>query len=54
MIVLICLLVAVIVVGFGLIIAAMNRQMAELRHEMKNDAALGLIKQDLRGSRYAE
>jgi DNA recombination protein RmuC len=42
-------LVLVIVIGFGLIITSMNRQMLELKQEMKNDVALGLIKQDLQG-----
>jgi DNA recombination protein RmuC len=48
-IILISLVFVVVVVGFGLIIMAMNRQMLALKHELKNDAALGLIKQDLQG-----
>jgi DNA recombination protein RmuC len=47
--ILIILVFVVVVVGFGLIIASMNRQMMELKQEFKNDAALGLIKQDLQG-----
>lgn len=46
---LIALLLVAVVVGFLFIINAMNRQMTELKHEMQNDTALGLIKQDLQG-----
>lgn len=48
-ILLVALLLVAVVVGFLFIINAMNRQMGELKQEMKNDAALGLIKQDLQG-----
>lgn len=48
-ILLIALLLVAVVVGFLLIISAMNRQMMELKQEFKNDTALGLIKQDLQG-----
>ena len=43
-------LVLVAVVGsFLFIIASLNKQVDELKNEMKNDTALGLIKQDLQG-----
>ena len=48
-ILLICGVFVVVVGGFVVIINAMNRQMSELREGMKNDAALGMIKQDLQG-----
>lgn len=47
------LLIAVVLVAvvgsFLFIIASLNRQVDELKNEMKNDTALGLIKQDLQG-----
>jgi DNA recombination protein RmuC len=46
---LIALILVSVVVGFLFIIAAMNRQMIELKRELKDDTALGLIKQDLQG-----
>jgi DNA recombination protein RmuC len=48
-ILLIILVFVAVLAGFGFIISAMNRQMLALKHELKNDAALGLIKQDLQG-----
>ncbi len=48
-IVLIVVFVAVVVGGFIALIVAMNRQMATMRVEMKNDVAMGMIKQDLQG-----
>jgi DNA recombination protein RmuC len=48
-ILLISFLLVAVVAGFGFIIMSMNRQVMELKQEMKNDAALGLIKQDLQG-----
>jgi DNA recombination protein RmuC len=47
--VLIVVVVLVAVGGFIYMNALMSRQMLELKQEMKNDAALGLIKQDLQG-----
>jgi DNA recombination protein RmuC len=47
-ILLIALVLAAVSVGFIFVVMAMNRQMGELR-QLKNDSALGLIKQDLQG-----
>ncbi len=49
MIILLVIVLLAVVGGFVVIINVMNRQMRELRDGMKNDAALGLIKQDLQG-----
>ena len=46
---LITVLIVAVLGGFALIFVAMNRQLLELKQEMKNDVALGLIKQDLQG-----
>src|SRR3954469_9399978 len=48
-ILMIALLLVAVVVGFLFILSAMNRQMGELKQELKSDTALGLIKQDLQG-----
>lgn len=48
-IVLICVLLVTVTGGVVLIINAMNRQIRELRQELKNDSGLGLIKQDIQG-----
>lgn len=48
-ILLIILLLAAVVVGFLVIILSVNRQVTSLKQELKSDAALGLIKQDLQG-----
>ena len=39
----------VMCIGLGLIVWFMNKQVASLKEGMKNDAALGMIKQDLLG-----
>lgn len=39
----------VVVVGFLALMGSMSRQVSQLKEGMKNDAALGLIKQDLQG-----
>lgn len=39
----------VVVSGFVLVMVMVNRQMLELKRELKNDGALGLIKQNLQG-----
>jgi DNA recombination protein RmuC len=38
-----------VVTGFGILVWVMQRQLADLKEGMKNDAALGMIKQDLVG-----
>ena len=48
-VVLISILIVAVIAGFIFVITAMNRQLHTLQAEMKNDAALGLIKQDLVG-----
>lgn len=47
----ILLLIAIIIilVGFGMTVWAMSRQLSSLKQDMRQDAALGLIKQDLQG-----
>jgi DNA recombination protein RmuC len=42
-------LALVMVAGFGVVIWALNRQVHQLREGMSNDAAFGMIKQDLQG-----
>ncbi len=44
----VALFVAVLV-GFGLVVWLMQRQMSQLKNGLQNDTALGLIKQDLQG-----
>jgi DNA recombination protein RmuC len=46
---LIVLVLVAVVAGFLLVVWVLMRQMGQLREGMKNDAALGLIKQDLQG-----
>jgi len=48
-VVLIGTVLVVVLAGFGVLVWAMNRQMQGLKDGLKNDAALGLIKQDLQG-----
>lgn len=38
-----------VLAGFGVVILMMNRQMAAMREALKNDVALGMVKQDLAG-----
>src|ERR1700733_12216595 len=46
---LLMLLLVVLMAGFSIVIFAMSRQMRDLKQDMKDDSALGLIKQDLQG-----
>jgi DNA recombination protein RmuC len=46
---LLVLLLVVLMAGFSIVIFAMSRQMRDLKQDMKDDSALGLIKQDLQG-----
>lgn len=46
---LVLLVLAVLVGGFIWLIQLMNKQMIKLKDDLKSDAALGLIKQDLQG-----
>ena len=48
-VVLIGTLLVVVLVGFSTLVWVMNRQMQSLKDGLKNDTALGLIKQDLQG-----
>lgn len=48
-ILLLSVLLVAVAAGFLFVINAMNRQMMGLKEEMKNDVALGMIKQDLQG-----
>jgi DNA recombination protein RmuC len=49
MIMLLILTMVIVMVGCGVVVYMMNRQMTTLKHELKSDVALGLIKQDLQG-----
>ena len=46
---LLIILLVVVVMGFGLMVYVLGRQLSAMKGELKNDTALGLIKQDLQG-----
>jgi DNA recombination protein RmuC len=47
--ILLIILLAVVIIGFSLMVFVLGRQLGALKGELKNDSALGLIKQDLQG-----
>src|ERR1035441_10380907 len=48
-VVLVAAMLAAVLAGLGAVLWVINHQMASLKAGLKNDAALGMIKQDLQG-----